>query len=122
MRLDEAIVLFEAGHYGGAYYLAGYSVELALKACLARQVQEHDFPDKNAVIKAWTHNLNDLLDQSGLRREMNEKRLKSFWGVVKDWTEQKRYDPNPTKREAEELLAAIRDPNHGVMQWLETRW
>ena len=31
-RLDEAKALLDLGKWGGAYYLAGYVVELALKA------------------------------------------------------------------------------------------
>jgi HEPN domain-containing protein len=30
-------VLLEAGLYAGAYYLAGYAVECALKACIAKK-------------------------------------------------------------------------------------
>jgi HEPN domain-containing protein len=32
VRLNEAKVLLDAGHFDGAYYLAGYAVECALKA------------------------------------------------------------------------------------------
>lgn len=39
-------MLLTAGMPEGAYYLAGYAVECALKSCIARRTQEHDFPDK----------------------------------------------------------------------------
>ena len=35
VRIDEAGVLLAAGRWSGAYYLAGYAVECALKACIA---------------------------------------------------------------------------------------
>jgi HEPN domain-containing protein len=35
LRIREARVLLEAGEFPGAYYLAGYAVECALKACVA---------------------------------------------------------------------------------------
>jgi HEPN domain-containing protein len=45
-RLTEARALLDAGHPDGAYYLAGYAVECALKACIAKATQRHEFPDK----------------------------------------------------------------------------
>jgi HEPN domain-containing protein len=36
-RRREVAVLLEAGLYAGAYYLAGYAVECALKACIAKK-------------------------------------------------------------------------------------
>ena len=47
-RIREARILFAAGEYSGAYYLAGYAVECALKACIAKSVKRHDFA------KSWT--------------------------------------------------------------------
>ena len=38
-RLKEAQALLGAGFWSGAYYLSGYSIEFALKACIARQFQ-----------------------------------------------------------------------------------
>ena len=45
-RIADAGALFEAHRYDAAYYLAGYAVECALKACIAkrfprRQAQEY---------------------------------------------------------------------------------
>jgi HEPN domain-containing protein len=36
LRITEAKVLLDNGFYAGAYYLAGYAVECALKACIAK--------------------------------------------------------------------------------------
>jgi len=36
IRLRDAEVLLENGRFDGAYYIAGYSVECALKACIAK--------------------------------------------------------------------------------------
>ena len=41
IRLSEAKVLLDNEYYSGAYYQLGYSVECALKACIAKQVQRH---------------------------------------------------------------------------------
>jgi len=46
MRIAEAKVLFNASHFAGAYYLAGYAIECGLKACIAKTVNQYDFPSK----------------------------------------------------------------------------
>ena len=46
IRLDDAIFLQQANRSSSAYYLAGYSVELALKACIAKLIQSDTIPEK----------------------------------------------------------------------------
>ncbi len=60
VRLDEAKALLDAGYWDGAYYLAGYVVECALKARIARQVQRYDFPDSNLAEKVHVRKPVDL--------------------------------------------------------------
>jgi HEPN domain len=55
VRIDEARVLLAQGKYDGAYYLAGYAVECALKACIAKLTNKDDFPDKVFVQRSYTH-------------------------------------------------------------------
>jgi len=55
LRLKEARVLLREGMYPGAYYMAGYVVECALKACIAKQTSRHDFPDKQRAFDCHTH-------------------------------------------------------------------
>jgi hypothetical protein len=50
IRLKEAQALARLRLYDGAYYLAGYAVECALKACIARRTSRYDFPDKGRSI------------------------------------------------------------------------
>ena len=66
IRTQEANALLDAGCYPGAYYLIGYAVECALKACVARQVKRFDFPDKFLANKVFTHNLEKLVGLAGL--------------------------------------------------------
>jgi len=67
-RRQEAVALLSADHYPGAYYLAGYSVECALKACVAKQVKRFDFPDKKLANAAFTHDLEQLVKVAEFRR------------------------------------------------------
>jgi len=65
-RLKDAILLLQAGRSSSAYYLAGYAVELALKACVAKAFQPNAIPDKAFVNEIYTHSLEKLLSTAGL--------------------------------------------------------
>ena len=43
-QLRDARVLMAGRRYAAAYYLAGYAIECGLKACVARQVKQYEFP------------------------------------------------------------------------------
>ena len=68
-RLADAELLLMAGRSSSAYYLAGYSVELALKACISSSFFSDAIPDKAFVTEIYTHNLEKLLGAAGLRTE-----------------------------------------------------
>jgi HEPN domain-containing protein len=89
VRVCEARALIQAGHYPGAYYLIGYAVECALKACVSKQVKRYDFPDKNLVTEAYTHELEKLVRIAGIGPDFQRDRrvnrnLDLNWAVVKD--------------------------------------
>jgi HEPN domain-containing protein len=124
-RLSDAGSLLKAGRHGCAYYIAGYAIECALKACIARMTQQDEFPPRDAV-KYYVHDLPKLLHGAGLELEFEEEAAKDAafsanWNVVKDWSEGARYEGHE-QREAENLLAAIGDARHGVLQWLKRNW
>jgi HEPN domain-containing protein len=126
LRVKEAKVLLDNSCYAGAYYLAGYAVECALKACIAKLTREHDFPDKKVVNKSWTHVLTELVEVAGLEKERSDEASKDSefelrWGVVKDWSEDSRYR-TVGEKEAKQLHGAIIDSEHGVLRWLERHW
>ena len=127
IRLAEAKVLLDNGSYPGAYYLAGYAVECAIKAYIAKQTNQYDFPDKDLAQKVYTHSLESLIRAAGLRTELEqeEKADNAFsgnWGHVSKWSEKHRYDLTKDEKDARELYTAITDANHGVLAWLKKRW
>lgn len=127
LRIMEARILLDAGSYPGAYYLAGYAVECALKACIARQTKEYDFPSREIVNKSWTHNLKQLLNLAELKDSLESdmklnKNLDTFWAIVVNWPGEKRYELGVTQNEAKNLCDAISDPVNGVLQWLKKWW
>lgn len=120
LRRKEALALLTAGHYPGAYYLIGYAVECALKACVAKQVQRYDFPDKELANKAFTHNLESLMKLSALAPELeNEmetnRTLALNWAVTKDWSEAARYELGITATEARDLYSACTARRNGML-------
>jgi hypothetical protein len=127
IRLAEAQALLAAGFPCGAYYLAGYAVECAIKACIAKNVQQYDFPDKDRVNQSYSHNLVQLIRAANLEVEFDAAKstnqvLGDFWKVVKDWSESDRYDATITIAKAANLIGAITDPANGVMPWLAKHW
>ena len=124
-RLKEVEVLLNNHQYSGAYYLSGYVIECALKACIAKQTQEFDFPDKKTVMDSYTHDLEKLVKvaklDTQLKSLLNDPEFSVRWSMVKDWSEESRYQThNP--QEAQDIYSAITDTNHGVLQWLQQHW
>lgn len=127
LRLNDARILFHEGAFGASYYLAGYSIECALKACIAKQIREFDFPDKRLVERSYSHNLTQLLEVAGVTSRFEEAtadtpQLAANWRVVKEWSESSRYAVDTTEKSAHDMLTAIADETSGVLTWLKKLW
>ena len=119
------MALLNAGRFACAYYITGYAVECALKACIARKTKQDDFPPKDAA-KYYTHDLPKLLDIADLGLAFADEASKhpifrANWAVVKDWSEETRYQSRQ-QQQAQEILDAVNDPQHGVLRWLKGNW
>jgi HEPN domain-containing protein len=127
VRLQEAKSLLDLGLWDGAYYLVGYAMEIALKACIIKKVMATDaFPEKRFSENCWTHDLGKLLELAGLKPAWDaaiaaDPTLLSNWAIAKDWKEDKRYH-RIAELEAKELYNAVSDPAHGVLTWIKTQW
>jgi len=127
VRITEARVLLNAGHYAGAYYLAGYSVECALKACISRKVKRYDFPDKKLANDSFTHNLVSLVNLAGLQPNLtaflhSNSTFAVNWALAKDWSEAARYSLAITRLEANDMYSACTSRTHGVLPWIRKVW
>ena len=127
LRLKDAEVLLAAGQWDAAYYLLGYCVECALKACIAQQFLLHTVPDKNVVNKFYSHRVDELLAISNLKGQFDadahrDPDLKRRWGNVLDWSETSRYDIKQTELSARELQDAVTNPVSGILPWLMKYW
>ena len=128
VRIREALVLLENQCYEGAYYLAGYAVECALKACIARNTNQYDFPpDRNTVNRIYSHNLEWLLREAGLEEALafesgTSSHFAGNWYLVLKWSEAARYRPSIAEQDSENMVRAISDEENGVVAWLKKFW
>jgi len=126
MRIAEARQLLTSNNFSGAYYLAGYSVELGLKACIARKTRRYDFPELEIVKDSFTHDLKKLVRIAGLdpnlRSQMSiDTTFASNWAIVKDWNSEARYKTyNYTQ--AQELIYSITSRRSGILKWIRQHW
>ena len=106
-RLKETRSLLNDGHYSGAFYLAGYTVELHLKAKICQNFGICDLFADNSSVEgiselrkvAKTHNFVILLILAGLKpkyeefvnKTNNQKILSDISILMKEWNERERY-------------------------------
>jgi len=125
VRLRESKALLDAGFPDGAYYLAGYAIECALKACIAKRTREHDFPEKESK-DFYIHDLDKLLGFAKLKSEFEialrtNPAMNANWIMAKNWSEKSRYE-RKTVADASELLKAIEDQTGGLLPWVQKHW
>ena len=130
LRLKEAETLFDNGLYDGCVYLAGYVLELALKARICRILKVNDYPDssKDSDIRRTfqTHDFERLQYLAVLELDLQnaDPNLVANWGIVEKWEPKRRYSPVGTwqKQDAADVLTALKDKPYGVLTWISRRW
>ena len=111
-RLRAAQVLLRARRFDGAYYLAGYAIELALKARICRTLKWRGFPESAGEFKGFqslrTHDLEVLLAFSGTVARVRA-RCSAEWNAVIKWNPEKRYQAigQSTRREAANMVTSV---------------
>ena len=108
-RLRDAKVLLQAKRFDGAFYICGYSVELALKARICQTLRWADFPETTNEFKNLqslkTHDLEVLLRLSGVEDRVRAKHFAEL-SVVLDWNPETRYQPigQSTQEQAADMV------------------
>ena len=125
-KLDDACILLQNGRYTNAYYLAGYAVELGLKACIAVQISADTLPDKAFIKQILNHKFPVLIGLAGLVTELKDHMDKDSdfaanWAIVSEWLPDTRYESKDVAS-AQTLITAIAHPDSGVLQWIKTHW
>jgi len=127
-RVEDAKILLSNQRWGASYYLLGYAVETALKACILKFVEETGviFSDKKFAEKCWTHKFDELLKQANLEpilsRDISANPvLGSYWSIVVSWTEVCRYQQKE-ETDAQSLYNAVTNDPDGVLPWITRHW
>ena len=126
-RLADAQALIVAGQWAGAYYLAGYAVECALKACIAKRIQQHEFPDKQLAQDSYVHDLTKLRKVAGLEGDWGAAiaaapALATNWTSITDWSERSRYSTTTTEQRARDFITACTAAPNGILTWIQNHW
>lgn len=136
LRLKEAKVLFNNNLFDGAFYLAGYSVELMLKAKICERFDIPNLFDERTptpiegvgeIRKALkTHSFLTLLLVSGLRNKYDAHKATNIKlalnnAILMQWNESSRYLPEGTctQKTARKMLDLLSGAG-GILQWIES--
>jgi hypothetical protein len=152
LRVEEARTLLQAHHPRGAYYLAGYAIELALKAIIAKRFEEHSVPDPKLVSDFFGkkgHDFENLVSLALIKDKftLELKRnifFRANWAIIKNWSTESRYSlflgvENTVQESsldfgvqetldlflfqgANSLLNAVTDKKDGIFPWLKIFW
>jgi|SRR5882724_4611717 len=127
-KLIEATCLFDNEHYDWAYYTAGYTIELLLKAKVCSVLGIEDFFDeKNGILKKLkfpqtfkNHDLEQLLILSGIYKEFGKDcsediNLRTKWSSICSWNEGSRYLMGKAQLEVQDFLTSISE----IAAWIQ---
>jgi hypothetical protein len=125
-RLQEAELLHANGMEEGAFYLAGYVIELMLKARICKNLDIENFyirPIKTGKQAFFTHDLEQLLTLSGLRTIFDQEIstntvLANSWLVICTWDEERRYVSVVTHRNITTFLSSVKI----FLAWFQQNW
>lgn len=124
--LESSQLLLTNHRWSDAYHLAGYAVELGLKACIAKQMGAETIPDKEILKGVLSHSFSDLVGLAGLRQELKDEQGRNSifaanWAILNEWSTDSRYEARDPMS-AQLILSAIDDPKDGIWQWIRKFW
>jgi hypothetical protein len=125
-KIDDASALLMQGRASNAYYLAGYAVEIGLKACIARQISAETIPDLNFIRSIYDHDLRKLVKVAGLSQQLKQTQdgnsiFAANWAIVCEWAPDDRYSAFDLGS-AQIMVAAVTDQTRGVLPWIKAYW
>jgi hypothetical protein len=125
-KIDDAILLLTQGRASNAYYLAGYSIEIGLKACITRQISADTIPELSFIKSIYDHDLQRLIRVAGLSAQLKQAQdadrdFAANWAIVFEWSPEDRYALTDLAS-AQVMIAAVADATKGVLPWIRARW
>ncbi len=131
-KLQDAEVLLANERFDSAYYLAGYAVELLLKARVCKTLGIPDFFDfdnptktklknESVITRPYkVHDLEQLIILSGIYPEFRSELVinqpfKDSWWIVSEWNENSRYLTGKNYDDVKDFLTSVKE----VMVWMQ---
>ena len=142
-RLEDAKILLVNSRYEGAFYLAGYAIELTLKAKICTHLDIDDLFSDNPTTHSksslgkfresvMTHDLFILLNLCGLGQKFEKEKLSNVYfnqncsllfqsPTATIWSEKVRYKQGYiTQKNVVKITNFLTEPIKGLLQWIES--
>lgn len=131
-KLADAEVLLGNNRFDSAYYLAGYAIELLLKARVCKTLGIPDFFDfdnaerkklknESAVTKPYrVHDYEQLLILSGIYFEYQteiktNEIFQVHWSIISEWSESSRYLTGINPERVKKFITSIKE----FVKWIQ---
>jgi hypothetical protein len=135
-RLEDAKILLINKRNDGAFYLAGYAVELVLKAKVCEHLDIDDLFSDNPTSHSKggslgkfreavkTHDFTLLFNLCGLGKKLNEEKSINMdfyknYSSLENWNESARYKRGKKENEVIKIIDFLTEPTKGLLQWIE---
>ncbi len=121
-KISEAECLFINGFYDSVYNMAGYSVELLLKARISKTLNIDNFFDfgnrdkfinEDSILKPYkVHNYEQLFVLSGIYNEyvqiLNDAEFFYNWSTIRKWKEDVRYLSGKNEQTVSDFINCVK--------------
>lgn len=118
LRYEEACCLLNNKMWDGAYYIAGYSIELLLKARICKNLGIDSFFEFQLSVRKEfyrvfkNHNIGELLLLAGIHEDFMksaiDKIFLNHWSRILEWDENSRYKMDKTEEDATNFLLSVK--------------
>lgn len=117
LRIRESEMLVKNGFPDSSFYLAGYSIELLLKARICSLLELDDFFAFDKARKEFyrpfkTHDFYELVILSGLYNQLHTDRVSpaihSSWSIIIQWDHQWRYRQGKLTEEFSNFINSVK--------------
>ncbi len=127
-RKLDCYALLKSGRWHASVYMGGYALEVALKACIIKDMNKQFYFNKKDWDSVYTHKINELVVAANLKNELaaitqSDKVFSRNWDTVTNlWQETLRYRTHISKNEASDFYKALTQRKHGVLRWTKSKW
>lgn len=117
--IADAQILYDAGSYHNAFYLAGYAAEFWLKARIVKHMKWTVYRTGKDMQSFKRHDLDHLLSFTGLEKQIKNIAGQYFrdWQTVVTWNVELRYDSHRYKQaDALAIIESVKSLRHLILK------